>query len=582
MRQALSLRQAGSLSCSIAIAAVLSASAFAQEGNRYALVIGNNAYTAPRAALQNAVNDARGMEKALTEAGFHVIPVYNGTLVSMTQAVGDFVGKLGPADTALFFYAGHGVQIENENFLVPVEFEAAETVVGSKFRLLSIALLFDEIKNRARNTIVILDACRSNPIAEQNSLTAGLAQPQNPPNNSYVVFSTGPGQTAADNPNGRNSYFSEALAIEVAKPGLTLDDVVTHVTATVMSETGGKQAPWKLGNLKNTFYFHPPSNLSPENTASLSVKWLADAKRFEQREEWDDAISRIDQIVQRKPGGSLQEMAEGRKAYLAARRDAQAAYDKGDYAAASVAYEKAFQLDPFAIDAAFEGVDAYLQMEQIDAAVRLLHQIRVRGATESTQKAQKMLAELKPVDQAAATEATASLPAPPPVEEMFSSAHFGIPDWDSGSRVLANSPVDLSRTLKDVEAKYPAPQPAPQPTDAATTAPNAQQVSNADQAIAQLLKAIFHVEVVPSAETRDLVIRRASAATLPENSGLVQLDGSDPNIAVLYEGRILHLPASLSLPAGKYEIRSMDKGDVVSKQQIEVTPGVTQKFTIKR
>lgn len=563
----------------ITLAAALAVCAFAQEeGNRYALVIGNNSY-AGAAALQNAVNDARVIHKALQEASFRSELVENANWVTIQQKIGDFLGKLGPADTALFFYAGHGVQIENENFLVPVDFEPASNVVASKFRLFSVAQLFDGLKNRPRRSIVILDACRSNPIAQQNSLTAGLAQPQNPPNNSYVLFSTGPGQTAADNPNGRNSYFSEALSIEISRPGASLDEVVTRVTATVTSETTGRQAPWKLGSLTDTFYFHPPSNLAAENAASMSVKWLADARRFEQREEWDDAIDRVQEIVQRKPGGSVQDAAEGRIAYLTARRDAQAAYDKGDYAAAAAAYDKALQMDPFAIDAAFEGVDSYLQIEQIDPAVRLLHHVRVRGTSEATLKAQKMLAELKPVNQAAAGEAAAEVPAPPSIEEIFSSAHFGTPDWDGGKRVLTGTSADLSRTLKEVEAKYP----TPPPVDAAAApAADAPQTNAADQAISQLLKSIFHVEVVQSGETRDIVIKRATSGTLTENVGIVQLEGLDPSTAVIYQGRVVHLPASLTLQAGKYEIRAVDKGDVVSVQQIDVAAGVSQKVTLKR
>src|SRR5271157_108149 len=285
--------------------ALASAAAMPQEeGVRYALVVGNNSYIA--SPLQNAVNDARLMDKALKDAGFRSVLVENANLVAMQSSVGEFLSKLGPSDTALFFYAGHGVQIENENFLVPVDFEAPNSVVAAKFRLFSAAQLFDGLRNRPKRSIVILDACRSNPIARENALSAGLAQPQNAPNESYVVFSTGPGQTAADNPNGRNSYFTEALAVEIGKPGLTIEEVVNHTRATVSSETSGNQTPWALSSLKTTLYFHPPLNMEAENSASMAAKWLADAKRFEQREEWDEAIERLDQVIRKKPGGSLQ------------------------------------------------------------------------------------------------------------------------------------------------------------------------------------------------------------------------------------------------------------------------------------
>jgi len=549
-----------------------------EEGNRYALVIGNNAYTA--SPLQNAINDARAVEKALKDANFRTTLVENSSLVALNDSVGEFIGRLGPADTALFFYAGHGVQIENENFLVPTDFEAATNLVAAKFKLFSVAQLFENLKNRPKRSVVILDACRSNPIAKENALAAGLAQPQNAPNESYVVFSTGPGQTAADNPNGRNSYFTEALSIEIAKPGLTIEEVVNHVRASVASETAGKQTPWALSSLKNTFYFHPPLNLESEKTVSLAVKWMADAKRFEQREEWDEAIDRVDQVIQRKTGGNLQSLAEIRKAYLVARRDAQAAYDKGDFAAAAAAYETAFRLDPFAIGAAFEGVNSYLEVEQIDPAVRLLHAIRVRGTSDDNTRAMKMIAELKGVDKAASTEASAEVPAPPPIEEIFSTVRFGVPDWEGGKRLLAESPVDPSRELKELEAKVPSP--AAQ-GDTATAQGATQPRSAADQAaINQILKAMFHVEVVQNQETRDLAIKRMAAGTASENMGTLVLEGADRDTKVVFQDQVLQLPVTLPVPAGKYEIRTVDKGEVVTTQEIEVPAGAVQRITVKK
>jgi hypothetical protein len=560
-------------------ALALATAAAQEEGARYALVVGNNSYIA--SPLQNAVNDARLLDKALKDAGFRSTLVENANLVAMQSSVGEFLSRLGPSDTALFFYAGHGVQIENENFLVPVDFKAPDSVVAAKFMLFSAAQLFDGLRNRSKRSIVVLDACRSNPIARQNALSAGLAQPQNAPNESYVVFSTGPGQTAADNPNGRNSYFTEALAVEIGKPGLTIEEVVNHTRATVSSETSGNQTPWAISSLKTTFFFHPPLNLETETAASMAVKWMTDAKRFEQREEWDDAIERLNQVIRKKAGGSLQAAAEERLPYLTARRDAQASFDKGDYGAAAVAYQIAFNLDPFAIDAAFEGAIGYLLQEDVDQAVLMLHAIRVRGTTESTTKAMKMLAELKGASPAAAAEVSAAVPPPPPIEEVFSGVRFGVPDWDSGRRILASAPVDQARFVKDLDAKIP---PVPVAADAAATGGDqpALQSANQSAAISQLLKDIFHVEVGPTTETRDLAIRRAAASTPDAGSGSLDIEGADKQIPVLYEGRVLFLPAKLSLQAGKYEIRSVQDGKVVSTQEVEIQAGSPQKITVKR
>src|SRR4051812_32265669 len=104
--------------------------AAAEEGKRVALIIGNNNYS--MSPLQNAINDARLMDKALRAAGFKTILREDTTYTSMEESAAEFASLLGPDDTALFFYAGHGVQIENENFLVPVDFQAANSVIQAK------------------------------------------------------------------------------------------------------------------------------------------------------------------------------------------------------------------------------------------------------------------------------------------------------------------------------------------------------------------------------------------------------------------------------------------------------------------
>jgi uncharacterized caspase-like protein len=107
------------------------------------------------------------MDKVLQGAGFRTILRENARKTDMEEAMVEMVEKLGPDDTALFFYAGHGVQIEGENFLVPVDFESATTVVRAKSLFFSLAQAIDYIKrSRARRTILILDACRNNPVAE--------------------------------------------------------------------------------------------------------------------------------------------------------------------------------------------------------------------------------------------------------------------------------------------------------------------------------------------------------------------------------------------------------------------------------
>src|ERR1019366_4669998 len=514
----------------LSLAAAIPAVHAQEGGKRVALIIGNDAYGI--SPLKNAVNDARAMDEALRASNFRTILVENAKKSDMETKIGEFLDMLGPDDTALFFYAGHGVQIANENFLVPVDFVPGNSISGAKFSCMSVARIFDELaRKRAKKNIVILDACRSNPVAEKYSLEAGLAQPQNPGKETYIAFSTGPGQVAADNPDGRNSWFTEALSEYVKQPALTLElnEVFTKVKKRVSDATEGRQTPWTISSLTSGFYFHSPLNQDTENDPTVAEKWFDDAQRREQREDWAEAISLVDQILKKKPGGTLEEAARNKLPYLTARQEAQQRFDAGDYAAAAPLYEQAVKLDPFSIDAAFQGVNSYLLYGHLPEAIGLLKAIRIRGTSASTAKANAMLKELSVVSKEAGTELAAGIPAPPPIEEIFSGAHFGIPDWDAGARRLESAPVDIARWTKDLNlaeqtpvpvappavtnATTPAAAPAVSPTvaPAATSAasPATPSLTPAETAIAN---AMFHVELLPTGDHRDLKIRRIASA----------------------------------------------------------------------
>jgi tetratricopeptide (TPR) repeat protein len=559
------------------LALLAPAIACAQEGKRVALVVGNNTY--PMAPLRNAVNDARLMDRALRNAGFRTILVENATKSALEEGASEFLQQLGPDDTALFFYAGHGVQIENENFLVPVDFAAANSVIQAKFRCFSMAQLLDALKNRPKRSIVILDACRSNPVAQSQSLEAGLAQPQNAGKETYIAFSTGPGQVAADNPNGRDSWFSEALADLIGQRALTLEDVFTRVRSRVGSETGGKQTPWSTSNLTSRFYFYPPADADSAVDPTMAEKWLGEARMREQREDWAEAIRLVEQVLQKNPGGTLQAMAAGKLPYLKARSQAQARYEASDFAAAAALDGQALQLDPFALDAAFQGVNGYLLADRLPDAVHLLQQIRVRGTTASLERADGMLKALEAVEPEAVKALQAGVPQPPPVEQVLSGTLFHVPDFDAGARYLQATPVDLNRWEKDVTAALTPPAPPPPPPD---TAQPAAALSEAELKVAQ---AFLHVEIVPSEDARDIAIRRIGGAdgAPAAASGFVQLDGPQAPTPVLMNGMALarQVPARVPLPVGKYEIRIVDGGKIVSRGTVEVTAASVSMMTIR-
>ena len=627
----------------LSLVATIPAARAQEGGKRVALIIGNDAYSI--SPLKNAVNDARAIEAALRASNFRTILVENAKKADMDTKIGEFLDLLGPDDTALFFYAGHGVQIANENFLVPVDFVPGNSIASAKFSCMSVALILEELKSkRARKNIVILDACRSNPVAEKYSLEAGLAQPQNSGKETFIAFSTGPGQVAADNPDGRNSWFTEALSEYVAQPSLTIEinEVFNKVKKRVSDATEGRQTPWTTSNMTG-FYFHPPLNQDAENDPTLAEKWFDDAKRREQREDWAEAISLINQILKKKPGGTLEEAARGQLPYLTARKDAQDRFDAGDYAAAAGLYEQAVKRDPFAIDAALQGVNSYLLTDRVSEAVSLLKAIRIRGTSAATKRANAFLQELSAVSKEAGTELQAGLPQPPPIEEVFSGWQFGVPDWDAGTRHLQTAPVDLNKWTKDLNLpeQMPAAQ-AAQPVVSTAPAP-------ADPAIA-IANAIFHVELLPAGDKRDLKIRKVGSAAVLNSSnvrrpsgvpvkvtteppgaeltidgdaeqhcqspcvlslspskqmihvqldgfraenravdvkpggseivvmleqefGFVEFKGSQGDTPIVYDGRQVapQVPATVRVPVGKYEIRTMQDGKIVNRQDVEVT-----------
>jgi len=582
--------------CSFLLLAAAGSCLTAQDSKRSALIIGNDSYT--QSPLKNAVNDARAMDKALRAAGFQTRLVENASKEQMEDAFGAFADALGPDSVALFYYAGHAFQIENENFLVPVDYKPARGIAQAKTRTVSVVQLIEEMKRaRAQRSIIILDACRANPITDSYSLTAGLAQPLNPGKETYIAFSTSPNRTAPDNPDGKNSFFTEALADFISQPSLTIDinETLDRVRKRVQSETEGRQTPWSLSSLSSPFYFRGGSRAA-ENDATLAQKWLEDAAMREQRQDWNEAIELLNQVARRKPGGSVEAAATARLPYLVARREAQASFDSSNYAKTAELSQQAFQIDPFAVDAAFLGANSYLLADRIPDAVNLLKAVRVRGSAESARKAGAMLKELAAVSPEAAQEIKSGAPKPPKVEELFAGHRFGVPDWDAGKRYTQSTPVELARFVNQIQANIPATMLATTATPAA--APAAPAPPPTPGAPAPL-----HFDVVAIGATRELDYRPADESPAPEKSpptkggtprprprreppplGFVQFEGGSPDTTVLLNGKPIsqESPGKLQVPAGQYEVRAVRGEEVIDRQTVEVKPSAITKVMVKR
>jgi hypothetical protein len=224
---------------------------------RIALVIANAAYGGDLSPLSNPINDAKLISKTLKAVGFDVISINDGSQKEMKRAIKDFgtaLAKAGPTATGLFYYAGHGLQVEGVNYLVPVSAEIAKEADVDLESVAADTVLAQMEFSGAATSIVILDACRNNPLARSfRSATRGLAR-MDAPNGSFVAYSTAPGDVAADG-DGKNSPFALALAAEMTKPDQAIEETFRNVRGQVMIATGKQQVPWDSSSMVTPFYF---------------------------------------------------------------------------------------------------------------------------------------------------------------------------------------------------------------------------------------------------------------------------------------------------------------------------------------
>jgi WD40 repeat protein len=221
---------------------------------RLALVIGNSSYR--DTPLANPANDARAMAFKLKELGFRVIEKEDASLEEMRKSVRDFGNQIALGGVGLFYYAGHGVQSNGVNYLIPVDADIQdETELTSRaFAATEVLEKMDSAKNRIN--IMILDACNNNPLVRKiRSATNGLAIMQQG-SGTIVEFATKPGSTAADG-EGSHGLYSDELLQALSQQGLSIEEVFKQVRMEVSRKSGGAQIPWENSSLMGEFYFNP-------------------------------------------------------------------------------------------------------------------------------------------------------------------------------------------------------------------------------------------------------------------------------------------------------------------------------------
>ncbi|MBR0713107.1 caspase family protein [Bradyrhizobium liaoningense] len=235
-------------------------------GKRMALIIGNGAYSHVK-ALPNPANDARALAKSLRDIGFTVSEGIDLDRTAMQKITRDFLRDAARAQVAVVYYAGHGVQVDGRNYLIPVD---VELKAGSSMTeaMIDMDTIMAGLDDQVRTNILIFDACRNNPMAPQVAAAgtnraiegaSGLAAPTSLGAGAtlgagtLIAFATAPGQVALDG-EGANSPFSAALSHHIGTRGLEVQQMLTRVRAEVVSSTKNKQVPWSNSSLLGEVY----------------------------------------------------------------------------------------------------------------------------------------------------------------------------------------------------------------------------------------------------------------------------------------------------------------------------------------
>jgi uncharacterized caspase-like protein len=261
------------------VQAAMSGAALA--GDRLALVIGNGAYAnAPR--LANPANDAADIANSLRSIGFDIVEGRDLDKRTMEQKIVEFGHKLDGASLALFFYAGHGLQVNGQNYLVPIDAKL-QRAGDLSFETINVNQVLAQMEADKRVNLVFLDACRDNPLARSFARTLGdtrsasvgrgLASIQSAVG-TMIAYATQPDNTALDG-TGRNSPFTTALLKHIPTPGLEVRSMMTRVRADVLAATRDRQLPWDHSSLIGEVVLAPSAAAVAAPASPLPAKGAA-------------------------------------------------------------------------------------------------------------------------------------------------------------------------------------------------------------------------------------------------------------------------------------------------------------------
>lgn len=278
---------------------------------RVALVIGNAAY-AGDAVLANPTNDAKAMAETLRGLGFTVVEIRDGGKAQINDAINKVRDTLrGKQGVGMLYYAGHGLQLDWRNYMVPVDakLNSAADVAGQTVDVNAVIEAFKGAGNRMN--ILVLDACRDNPFKGNTSAGKGLAQVDAPPG-TFLAYATAPGNVAEDGDvKSGNGLYTQYLLQELKKPTAKIEDVFKRVRLNVRKQSEGRQIPWESTSLEDDFFFNDGKVVA---VAKLS-EHAKEAEFNLEKTDWDkikDSQNASDfyAFLNKFPNGLISEVAQ--------------------------------------------------------------------------------------------------------------------------------------------------------------------------------------------------------------------------------------------------------------------------------
>ena len=303
---------------------------------RVALVIGNGAYQSA-VRLDNAVFDAKAVAESFRKLGFQVVDGYDLDIDQMRSKVSEFSAALSDSKSAVIYYAGHGISVDEENYLVPTDI-VLKSPTDLDLNAISVSLLLKQMKRDERVNIVILDACRDNPfaavLAKQKTRALVVERGLTPidgdlARGTLIAFASDPKSSALDGPTGAHSPFTEAFLAHLFDAGVPIDTVMSRVRNDVWEKTGHHQLPWVNTSLIGEYELNPQPTSEPaaENAkpAATPSEFAADPRQAQENLLWESAqhsnlSADYQAYLSAFPSGVFAQMAKNRIASMESAR----------------------------------------------------------------------------------------------------------------------------------------------------------------------------------------------------------------------------------------------------------------------